>query len=385
MLFHKPLLKLFLISLLPFLLLSTQQKVRFNSLGKSSDEPAKTLGNSFGSINPINRYPGNDPKPENHPDLNLAIRGHVATNGEKYPIVLGEGGDPKAPQIGKMLKNRPTIVSLYKIYAWDWATNRKTVPMPVPNDPAASVKQVQMIGLSTAPGEEILAPPAGYEIGDGFNAMVLFTDNNSITLKYTRDDDIGIKNGYAIQIEEINVDPGLMASYNQLNGSGRNELPAVSGSQVVGSAKGSEIRVVIRDTGDFLDPRSKLDWWQGVDYPPVPTDVISNPTLTPLPSTIIPTSPGDTPIIPTNPIINNSPTPISVNPTVQPTTYNPSPPLPTSPQPTTYDLQPTTISLPTLIPTPTKTFSQKIAESPLLKFMKSISASISDLLKVMLP
>jgi hypothetical protein len=125
------------------------------------------------------------------------------------------------------------------------------------------VAQVQMIGIQTNQGETIKVPTSGYNIGGGYNAMVLFADNNNITLKYTREDNIGIKNGYAIQVEGICVDPNLLNLYNQNNSSGRNELPAVEGGKPIGTANNKEIRVVIRDTGDFLDPRSKLDWWQG--------------------------------------------------------------------------------------------------------------------------
>jgi hypothetical protein len=28
-------------------------------------------------------------------------------------------------------------------------------------------------------------------------------------------------------------------------------------------AVGSEIQVAVRDTGSFMDPRSRNDWWQG--------------------------------------------------------------------------------------------------------------------------
>lgn len=339
-LFHKPLLLLFILFILPFTVWGIQQTQQVISFGKN----IAPLGNSYGTIDPIEKYQGGDLAPENHPDLNLALRGYVPTNGEKYPIVLGEGGDPKAPQIGKILSHVPKIVSLYRIYHWDWTANKKTLPMPLPDDPAASVKQIQMIGIQTSGGEPIKVPPVyGNPISPDYNAMVLFADDNSITLKYTREDNIGIKNGYAIQIEKIRVDPNLLALYNQLNSSGRHDLPAVSNEQVLGTAKDEEIRVVIRDTGDFLDPRSKLDWWQGIDYPAVPTEIVYNPT---------PTVYNPPPIPPTEIIAN--PTAIKQQPTkyvTYPTTYIRPQPTTNNQQQITPHPQPTFITIPTLTPT----------------------------------
>lgn len=376
-LFDKPLLILTLLLFLPFILWGIQQTQQVISFGKNSDIKLNPLASSYGTIDPIDRYPAGDPAPQNHPDLNLAIRGYVQTNGEKYPIVLGEGGDPKAPQIGKILSTRPTIVSLYKIYGWDWATNRKTVPMPEPNDPAASVKQVQMIGLATNAGEEILVPDSGYRIGGNYQVMVIYADENSITVKYGREDNIGIKFGYAIQVEEINVNPDLLNLYRSLNAGGRGDLPALVGGQVMGTAKGNEIRVVIRDTGDFLDPRSKLDWWQGVDYPPVPTDIVKNPSPTQI--VLRPTTP---------PVTQPTVQPTTYNP--QPTTYIPSPttlPQPTSPQAVVVLIPPTAPPIPTstLTPTPAPFIDIGKAVKVTLTVWENLVTNLIKFSKVILP
>lgn len=374
-LFHKPLLYLFLLFFLPFLIWGTKQTQQVISFGKNTANLLKPQG-TYGSIDPLEGYPSGDPPPEENPDLNLSIRGHVPANGEKYPIDLSNGvmGE-KTPQIGKILDGRPTIVSLYKIYSWvgDFKTGRRGVPMPVPDDPAAGVKQIQMIGLQTSPGEGIKVPPVyGNPISPEYNAMVIYADNNSITLKYTREDNIGIKNGYAIQIEEIAVDPGLLGLYQSLNAGGRRELPAVSNEQVVGTAKGNEIRVVIRDTGDFLDPRSKLDWWQGVDYPPVPTDAVNypSPTQTAQPTTFTQPTSQPPPVQPT-----------AAN--IQPTVFIPSPTntakiSPTRSQTPVVITEPTISAVPTVTPTPTPPLLSKIKTgwdnliTTLIKFSKVI-------------
>lgn len=351
---------IFIIFLLPIIFWASQYPQLISSEGKMNKGKVSYLAsssNSYGTIDPIDRYPANDPPPENHPDINLTVRGYVSTTGEKYPIVLGEAGDPKAPQIWKILPSRPTIVSLYRINSWDWTTNKKGPSMPLPDDPAASVKRVQMIGLATSAGEEISVPDSGYRIGGNYQVMVIFANDNSITIKYGREDNIGIKFGYAIQIEEIAVDPNLLAQYRELNAAGRGELPALSGGQVLGTAKNTEIRVVIRDTGDFLDPRSKLDWWQGVDYPPVPTDIVQNPIPTQIVVTKITTAPPQ----PTSqPTLNLS------QPTLppQPSTILPSTSVITNPQPTRS--QPTIIIVPPTIPTITPT-----PKPPILSKLKS--------------
>ena len=40
-------------------------------------------------------------------------------------------------------------------------------------------------------------------------------------------------------------------------------LPVLWPGQPLGRAPGSEIDAAIRDSGAFLDPRSRKDWWQG--------------------------------------------------------------------------------------------------------------------------
>lgn len=367
----------FIIFLLPIIYWASQYPQLTSSEGKIDKEKISSLSvtrNSYGTIDPLDRYPANDPPPENHPDINLAVRGYIPATGKKYPLVLGEAGDPKAPKIYTILSHVPTIVSLYKIYNWDWATNKKTVPMPLPDDPGASFKQIQMVGFATNTGEEIYVPQSGYRIGGDYQVMVIFANDNSITIKYGREDNIGIKFGYAIQIEEIAVDPNLLDLYREQNAAGRGELPSLSGGQVMGVAKGNEIRVVIRDTGDFLDPRSKLDWWRGVNYP-FPTDEPVIPTSLLLPATpTIFTVPTIIPTIYTS--TTNIPQPTRFEPT-QVVRFTPTVFIP-NPQPTTYILQPS--STPTLTPTPTPSFFVTIKAN-----WDKFFISITNLTKIILP
>jgi hypothetical protein len=64
-------------------------------------------------------------------------------------------------------------------------------------------------------------------------------------------------------VENVCVEPSLLALYETLDDAGRVQLPALRGGQPFGRALGTEIRVAIRDAGTFMDPRSRKDWWQG--------------------------------------------------------------------------------------------------------------------------
>ena len=89
--------------------------------------------------------------------------------------------------------------------------------------------------------------------------MVLYATQHAVTLKYTREDNVVY--GYTIHLEDFCVDPNLYALYQQQNTAGRVSLPALSDNQVIGTPWTNTIKVAIRDTGTFLDPRTRKDWW----------------------------------------------------------------------------------------------------------------------------
>jgi hypothetical protein len=108
----------------------------------------------------------------------------------------------------------------------------------------------------------VLAPPSGYEIGDGYEVLVLYASPGGITLKYTREDNVLY--GYTLHLDGLCVDPRLLDLYRDCDRQGRGRLPAVRAGQPVGCVAASEVRFAIRDSGAFMDPRSRKDWWQ--DY-----------------------------------------------------------------------------------------------------------------------
>ena len=91
--------------------------------------------------------------------------------------------------------------------------------------------------------------------------MVLYAAERQITLVYTRDDTPA--QGYVVHLENLAVAPELVALYRQLNAAGRSRLPGLRNGEVIGSADSTFIQLAVRDTGEFMDPRSCKDWWMG--------------------------------------------------------------------------------------------------------------------------
>lgn len=210
-------------------------------------------GAGYGTL-PVD-LPSTDRPAENHPDLNLALRGYVPTDAYLGLVDYGGGSDARAPQLaGLFADNRTaTFSAVYQVYDWDWRCDCRGTLLTDP--------EVTLAGLATTPGETIHVPHSGYTIGSGYEVLVLYAGTDRITLKYTNDDNV--IRGYTLHMEGICVEPSLLALYRSLDSAGRGRLPALRAGQAVGRAQGDEIGVAIRDHGTFLDPRSRKDWWQG--------------------------------------------------------------------------------------------------------------------------
>jgi len=192
---------------------------------------------------------------EEHADLNLALRGYEATNAFLGLVDYGETGDPKAPQLHGLFADgrTPAFTTVYRVYDWNWGCNCR--------GPLLTRWAVTLAGMGTALGETIHVPDAGNPIGGGYAALVLYATEERITLKYTPHDNV--VEGYTLHVENVCVEPRLLALYRAWDTAGRGRLPALEAGQAFGRARGGEIGVAIRDTGSFMDPRSLRDWWQG--------------------------------------------------------------------------------------------------------------------------
>jgi hypothetical protein len=201
--------------------------------------------------------PPQEGDPETNANVNLGYRGWESVTADHKLITIdGSGKDPDAPQFPDMFADRrtATISGTYMRYRWDWDCD-------CPVDLKSS-EEVTVLGLAVQPGETIYTPDSGYFIdeGKGYEYQVTYAGDSGITLYIGLDDDY---NGYVVHIEDVCVDPDLVDLYWKLHDAGRKELPALRGHQAFGRALNREIKVAVRDSGHFLDPRSRNDWWQG--------------------------------------------------------------------------------------------------------------------------
>jgi hypothetical protein len=72
-----------------------------------------------------------------------------------------------------------------------------------------------------------------------------------------------VVHGYTLHVEGLCVDPPLLSLYRSWNAAGRGQLPALQPGQAFGRAASATVGVAIRDSGTFMDPRSRKDWWRG--------------------------------------------------------------------------------------------------------------------------
>lgn len=308
-----------LIILLPFLTIAVQTATKFISKGQSFSCPTSS-GQSYDSIRPDTAASRKIRSPEGNPEVNISLRGWTEINAEKQPIGYGGDTDPNSPpSIGSVFAGHlPQIVKTYIINDWDYANGK-----PIPGKSATPAYPVHLIGLSGAPGEPLLGLMAGRKIYQDFTLMVLFATPTSILFSHSTgdlappDDD-----GYPFYFIDLCVDPNLLALYQKDAADGRNVLPAIRAGQIFGYVKDTDVKVAVRDTGSFMDPRAKKDWWQfgpaeGTPYTPA-SQPTSSAAATNSPTAIIPTvnnQPAPTTYIPpTNiPPSQSTPIPISVS------------------------------------------------------------------------
>jgi uncharacterized protein Usg len=190
---------------------------------------------------------------EVHADLNLALRGYELTYAYRGLVEYGGTPDDDPPKLYTLFADHrvPTFPAVYRVYDWDWDCNCRGELL--------SDWPVTLAGMGVATGEILYLPDREAEIGGGYQALVLYASEERITLKYTREDNVVY--GYTLHIENVCVEPRLLALYRNMNSAGRAELPALKAGQPFGRARGAEIGVAIRDTGSFMDPRSQKDWW----------------------------------------------------------------------------------------------------------------------------
>ena len=210
-----------------------------------------------------------------HADKNIELRGYApATDpGLQHELIDYGCDDEDAPQLATLFRPHrvPPLTTLYQVNQWSWADS------PDPGAPAGPIANppVTALGLETIPGEVLQVPESGYEIGGGMEVIVLFADEDTVALRYAREDSAGAP-GYVLHIDEICTDPSLLSLYRQLDDPGGPRyvyqspeerpyvypLPNLSAGYPIGTAATTETVVAVVDTGVFQDPRSLAEWWR---------------------------------------------------------------------------------------------------------------------------
>jgi hypothetical protein len=196
---------------------------------------------------------------EAHADLNLALRGYTPAVGAYVGLLdncWATPDDSRAPQLRGLFadRRRPVFVGVYWVYQWDWACNCRSTRVEDRWGPSFAK-------VAVTPGEVLYVPESGYSIdAQGYEVLVLYAGEERITLKYTREDNV--VQGYTLHLEDICVDPNLLALYRACNAGGRWILPALRARHPLGHARGEVMGLAIRDSGNWMDPRHCADWWR---------------------------------------------------------------------------------------------------------------------------
>jgi hypothetical protein len=210
-------------------------------------ETTPILGNPRNAANP----------PVFDPDLNLLVRGYKPTPGVLDLIAINGPTDDDAPQLAHLFRplRVPAFRGLYQIHDWNWAC----CPGGKIGEPIAE-PEVTLVEMATTIGEPLYPPRRHANITRDYVAMVLYAEKYRITFTYTRDDSPA--RGYVVHVENLCVDPNLLALYTTMHADGRDQLPALRRGDSIGIAHSPSILIAVRDTGSFMDPRSGRDWWQ---------------------------------------------------------------------------------------------------------------------------
>ena len=98
----------------------------------------------------------------------------------------GGATDEAAPQFdGFYTPHRlPRFTSAYRVNHWYWDCDCRGGPI--------TDWDVTLLGLATRPGQRLHLPDSGYDIGGGYEALVLYATQNRLTLKYSAEADAAV-------------------------------------------------------------------------------------------------------------------------------------------------------------------------------------------------
>jgi hypothetical protein len=246
------------------------------SPGSDEDDPERVITGACPATSsaqfdviPVVGLPTDRP-PEIHADLNLSLRGYTPVSQTLALVDISGDTDTDSPQLANVSDGiaspGPAFVEAFQVNDWDWECQGDAGEPWAGNGCRGSAivdPVVTLIALGTEAGSPVRTPPRSAEIyGGGYVALVLYAEEERLTLVYTREDTAA--NGYVIHLEGFCVDPALLEAYQTQNANGRSQLPGLHSLEQVGVAGAAPLKVAVRDSGSFLDPRSRKDWWK--DY-----------------------------------------------------------------------------------------------------------------------
>ena len=206
-----------------------------------------------------------------HADKNLALRGYEPNTdaGLLRELIKYDPGDPtRPPQFATLFLpvRTPRLSGFYSVHDWYWSPS----PYPGTRGVPLTTWPVTALGLQVTPGEALHVPSSGYDIGQGYEVIVLYADERRVAMRYTREDSAGAQ-GYTVHVDGLCTDPNLLKQYARSDAasgprygypSSSYPLPVLPAGKPFGVARTSEVVVAIVDTGSFMDARSCNEWWQ---------------------------------------------------------------------------------------------------------------------------
>lgn len=205
-----------------------------------------------------------------HADINIWLRGMVPAGARGQAAKKHQDGpeDQNAPRIYTLLDNgRDVALSSYKVFDWKWPSDGEQAlkddqGYKIQDGSRAALlfgpnKDVTAVGFATQLGQSVKVPFRGPKIGGDKVALVLYATPNQITLKYTLEDNV--VTGYTIHLVGVAVHSKLLATYLGSVNSG--QRPALAAGAEIGKAMGSEVILMVRDVGSFMNPLDTNHWW----------------------------------------------------------------------------------------------------------------------------
>ena len=206
-----------------------------------------------------------------HADKNLALRGFTPNTdaGLRRELVNYGTDDPtRPPQLATLfLPDRvPLLSGFYRVHDWNWS------PSPAPGTRGAPLTTwpVTALGLQVTPGEALHVPASAYDIGQGYEVIVLHADERRVALRYAaRTAPAPGATRYTLTAyAPIPTCWRCTSDWTPRTGpryvypSSTYPLPVLPAGKPLGVARASEVVVAVVDTGSFMDPRSCNEWWQ---------------------------------------------------------------------------------------------------------------------------